>query len=69
MAESLGQSRSDREEDPMDIPTPAPQVVVRGEAMLVVDPEIAELGVAVTGRARAIDVTPEDEKSLRRGAE
>jgi uncharacterized protein len=36
----------------MDIPTPAPQVVVRGEAMLVVDPEIAELGVAVTGRAR-----------------
>ena len=25
--------------------------------------------VAVTGRARAIDVTPEDEKSLRRGAE
>ena len=25
----------------MDIPTPAPQVVVRGEAMLVVDPEIA----------------------------
>ena len=36
----------------MDIPTPAPQVVVRGEAMLVVDPEIAELEVAVTGRAR-----------------
>ena len=25
--------------------------------------------VAVTGRARAVDVTPEDEKSLRRGAE
>src|SRR5215218_10347209 len=37
---------------PMDIPTTAPQVVVRGEAMLVVDPEIAELGVTVTGRAR-----------------
>jgi uncharacterized protein len=36
----------------MDIPTPAPQVVVRGEAMLVVDAEIAELGVTVTGRAR-----------------
>ena len=36
----------------MDIPTPAPQVVVRGEAMLVVDPEIAELSVTVTGRAR-----------------
>ncbi len=36
----------------MNIPTPAPQVVVRGEAMLVVDPEIAELSVAVTGRAR-----------------
>jgi uncharacterized protein YggE len=32
--------------------TPAPQVVVRGEATLVVDPEIAELGVTVTGRAR-----------------
>ena len=29
-----------------------PQVVVRGEAVLVVDPEIAELGVTVTGRAR-----------------
>jgi uncharacterized protein len=36
----------------MDIPTPVPQVVVRGEATLVVDPEIAELGVTVTGRAR-----------------
>ena len=36
----------------MDMPTPVPQVVVRGEAMLVVDPEIAELGVTVTGRAR-----------------
>jgi uncharacterized protein YggE len=36
----------------MTIPTPAPQVVVRGEATLVVDPEIAELGVTVTGRAR-----------------
>ena len=29
-----------------------PQVVVRGEAMLLVEPEIAELGVTVTGRAR-----------------
>ena len=29
-----------------------PQVVVRGEAMLLVDPEIAELAVTVTGRAR-----------------
>ena len=36
----------------MTIPDPTPQVVVRGEAMLVVDPEIAELGVTVTGRAR-----------------
>jgi uncharacterized protein YggE len=36
----------------MDSPTPGPQVVVRGEAMLLVDPEIAELGVTVTGRAR-----------------
>ena len=36
----------------MDIPTPAPQVVVRGEAMLLVDPEIAELWVTATGRAR-----------------
>ncbi len=30
----------------------APQVVVRGAAMLRVDPEIAELAVSVTGRAR-----------------
>jgi uncharacterized protein YggE len=29
-----------------------PQVVVRGEARLLVDPEIADLGVTVTGRAR-----------------
>ena len=36
----------------MNGPTPTPQVVVRGEATLVVDPEIAELGVTVTGRAR-----------------
>ena len=36
----------------MNGPTPTPQVVVRGEAVLVVDPEIAELTVAVTGRAR-----------------
>ena len=36
----------------MDIPTPVPQVVVRGEATLVVDPEIAELGLTVTGQAR-----------------
>lgn len=36
----------------MDSPAPAPQVVVRGEATLVVDPEIAELEVTVTGRAR-----------------
>jgi uncharacterized protein YggE len=36
----------------MDIPTPAPQVTVRGEATLVVDPEIAEIGVTVSGRAR-----------------
>ena len=31
---------------------PAPQVVVRGEAMLLVDPEIAELWVTAIGRAR-----------------
>ena len=31
---------------------PIPQVVVRGEARLLVDPEIADLGVTVTGRAR-----------------
>jgi uncharacterized protein YggE len=31
---------------------PAPQVVVRGAAVLRVDPEIAELAVTVTGRAR-----------------
>jgi uncharacterized protein YggE len=36
----------------MNAPSPAPQVVVRGEAMLLVDPEIAELWVAATGRAR-----------------
>ena len=36
----------------MQIPAPAPQVVVRGEAVLLVDPEIAGLGVTVTGRAR-----------------
>ena len=36
----------------MNVPHPAPQVVVRGEAMLLVDPEIAELSVTVTGRAR-----------------
>lgn len=36
----------------MDDSLPVPQVVVRGEATLVVDPEIAELGVTVTGRAR-----------------
>jgi uncharacterized protein YggE len=31
---------------------PVPQVVVRGEAMLLVEPEVADLGVTVTGRAR-----------------
>lgn len=36
----------------MTLPDALPQVVVRGEAMLLVDPEIAELGVTVTGRAR-----------------
>jgi uncharacterized protein YggE len=36
----------------MDVPVPPPQVVVRGAAMLRVDPEIAELAVTVTGRAR-----------------
>jgi uncharacterized protein YggE len=36
----------------MNGPIPTPQVVVRGEAVLVVDPEIAELGVTVTGSAR-----------------
>lgn len=36
----------------MTMPDRMPQVVVRGEAMLLVDPEIAELGVTVTGRAR-----------------
>ena len=36
----------------MNVPAPAPQVVVRGEAMLLVDPEIAHLGVTVATRAR-----------------
>jgi len=36
----------------MSNPEPTPQVVVRGEAMLLVDPEIAELWVTATGRAR-----------------
>jgi uncharacterized protein YggE len=36
----------------MNVPDPAPQVVVRGEAMLLVDPEIAQFDVTVTGRAR-----------------
>ena len=36
----------------MNVPDPAPQVVVRGQALLLVDPEIARLGVTVTGRAR-----------------
>ena len=36
----------------MNLPDAVPQVVVRGEAMLLVEPEIAELGVTVTGRAR-----------------
>ena len=31
---------------------PVPQVAVRGEAVLVVEPEVAELGVTVTARAR-----------------
>lgn len=31
---------------------PAPHVVVRGEALLVVDPEVADLGVTVRARAR-----------------
>jgi uncharacterized protein len=36
----------------MNVPDPAPQVVVRGEAVLLVEPEIAELALTVTGRAR-----------------
>lgn len=36
----------------MNVPASTPQVVVRGAAMLRVDPEIAELAVTVTGRAR-----------------
>jgi hypothetical protein len=36
----------------MNVPHPGPQVVVRGEAMLLVEPEVADLGVTVTGRAR-----------------
>ena len=36
----------------MNVPAPAPQVVVRGAATLRVDPEIAELAVTVSGRAR-----------------
>src|SRR5688572_8585555 len=43
---------AEREEPPMSNPEPTPQVVVRGEAMLFVDPEIAELWVTATGRAR-----------------
>jgi uncharacterized protein len=31
---------------------PVPQVVVRGEALLVVDPEVADLGITVRARAR-----------------
>jgi uncharacterized protein YggE len=38
---------------PVPVPqVPIPQVVVRGEATLLVDPEVADLGVTVTGRAR-----------------
>lgn len=33
-------------------PLPVPQVVVRGEATLTVEPEVADLGVTVSGRAR-----------------
>ena len=36
----------------MTLSDAVPQVVVRGEAMLLVDAEIADLGVTVTGRAR-----------------
>jgi uncharacterized protein YggE len=36
----------------MSSAAPVPQVTVRGEAVLVVDPEIAELGVVVRARAR-----------------
>jgi uncharacterized protein len=33
-------------------PVPVPQVIVRGEATLLVEPEVADLGVTVTRRAR-----------------
>lgn len=35
-----------------DRPFPAPQVLVRGEALLSVEPELAELGITVRTRAR-----------------
>jgi uncharacterized protein YggE len=36
----------------MSSPTPVPQVTVRGEAVLLADPEIADLTVMVRARAR-----------------
>ena len=36
----------------MTYPHPVPSVSVRGEAVLVVEPEIADLGVTVRVRAR-----------------
>ena len=36
----------------MTSPAPVPHVLVRGEARLLVEPEIADLGVTVTGRGR-----------------
>jgi uncharacterized protein YggE len=45
-------NRAPPQEAPMTGPLPAPQVVVRGEVTLSVDPEVADLGVTVWGRAR-----------------
>ncbi|MET0764650.1 MAG: SIMPL domain-containing protein [Blastococcus sp.] len=43
----------------MTSPLPVPQVVVRGEAILFVEPEVADLGVTVTARARDRDTALE----------
>jgi uncharacterized protein YggE len=43
----------------MASPVPVPQVVVRGEATLLVEPEVADLGVTVTGRGRDREIALE----------
>jgi uncharacterized protein YggE len=51
----------------MSSPTPAPQVTVRGEALLHAEPEIADVEVTVTGRGR--DRTTALERCRMRQAE